>query len=260
MSTPSDVGQTESADSSSDHDAPDDGAEKTGLPARFVEPEVPPPLPRYSSVPREVNEALRGIVNRYELRTGAALPHSIAVTSALAGEGVTTISQSLATLIAHELGRLTCWVDFSWLAGGDDNSADPDRPSLADLLANGSSIANAFQAQPGLPELIVLQPGPVPERERTAILRSPEFGRLLSLLIDEFDHIVFDTPPVLSHNNALTLLRLADTSLFVVKHRSTSITQLRRAVESTQPTPTLGAVLNGYQSKIPTRLQLLLGG
>src|SRR5262245_41056966 len=49
---------------------------------------------RYDEIPRDLADALRSVLNRYELRSGD-IPKSIAVTSALPGEGVTTVAQAL---------------------------------------------------------------------------------------------------------------------------------------------------------------------
>lgn len=254
-SHPSDGAEFDAARDSSDGISGD-----SLLPVVATAPTAPPsPLPKYEDIPAEMTEALRAVVNRYELRSGEPLPTSIAVTSALPGEGVTTMSQSLATLIAQEMGRFVCWVDCGWLTAGADVAAS-GRPDLLDLLDDQSQIHSAFQTTPELPQLISLSPGPVPENKRNLIVRSPAFERLLQILTEEFDHVVFDLPPVLSNANALAMLRQADASLFVVRHRATTVAQVQRAMESTQPTPNLGVVLNRFRSSIPRRLRRLLDG
>jgi Mrp family chromosome partitioning ATPase len=213
---------------------------------------------RYDEIPAPLGEALRSIINRHELRTGSPIPKSIAVTASLAGEGATLVSQSLATLIAQEMGQFVCWVDCDWLSGGSSARAK-DRPSIIDILADQSRILSAFQASTDLPQLMSLSPGPVPEAKRNMIVRSPEFERLLAILAEEFDHVIFDVPPVLAHANGLALLRRADASLLVVRHRSTTMTQAHRTIDATRPTENLGVILNRYHSSIPNRLKRLLG-
>jgi Mrp family chromosome partitioning ATPase len=218
------------------------------------------PLPRYDDIPFELAEALRSIVNRHELRTGASLPNSIAVTSPLPGDGVTTVSQALATLVAQEMGRFVCWVDCGWLAqrADADHTDVPDGPDLLDLLADQSLIQSAFQSTAELPNLISLAPGPVPESKRNLIVRSPAFERLLEILADEFEHVIFDLPPILSNANAMAMLRQADASLIVVRQRAATVGQVQRAIDSARPTPNLGVVLNRYRTRIPRRLRRLL--
>lgn len=214
---------------------------------------------RYDDIPQELAEAIRTVVNRYELRHDERLPTTIAVTSALHGEGVTLTSQALSTLVAQETGQYVCWVDCSWLASDQAAESTNGRPGLIEILADRAKILSAFQSAPDLPQLMSLNPGPVPESKRNMIVRSPEFDQLLDVLTSEFDHVVFDIPPVLNNANGLALVRRSDASLFVVRHRSTSIRQFRRALDATQPTPNLGVVLNKFKTSIPRRLRTLLG-
>jgi hypothetical protein len=64
------------------------------LPAVAVEPETDSSILRYRDIPPELADAVREIINRYELRTRERVPKSIAVTSAMRGEGVTTVSHA----------------------------------------------------------------------------------------------------------------------------------------------------------------------
>lgn len=214
---------------------------------------------RYDEIPGALAEALRRIVNRHELRSNERLPESISVTAALRGEGTTTVSQALSTLIAQEMGRYVCWVDCSWLAGDRPAAPADGRPGLIDILADRSKVLSAFRAAPDLPQLITLSPGHVEESKRNMIARSPEFDQLLDVLTAEFDHVIFDIPPVLQNANGLALVRRSDASLLVVRQRSTSMSQFENALEATMPTPNLGVVLNRYSSSIPRRLRRLLG-
>ena len=238
---------------------PDDALDTDAgqLPARVEDAGVGPML-MYDEIPSGLAEGLRRIVNRHELRRDEHLPTSISVTAALRGEGTTTVSQALSTLIAQEMGRYVCWVDCSWLAGDRPAEAPDGRPGLIEILADRSKVLSAFQAVPGLPQLITLRPGYVEDSKRNMIARSPEFDQLLDVLTAEFDHVIFDIPPVLQNANGLALVRRSDASLLVTRQRSTSIAQFEQALDATLPTPNLGVVLNQYRTSIPRRLRRLL--
>lgn len=214
-------------------------------------------MARYDDIPTELAEAIRSVLNRNELRAGS-LPKAIVVASAVKGEGVTTVSQALATILAQETGQFVCWVDCSWLAD-DAGTPSPDRPNLIDMLADNSRLGGAFQASPELPSLVSLSPGPVPAADRNKIARSPEFEDLLEVLRLEFDHVIFDVPPLLAYANSLAIVRLADASLLVVRHRVSSRSQIRRAVEAMEPTSNIGVILNQYRTRIPSGIRRLLG-
>lgn len=214
---------------------------------------------RHTELPPQLAEALRAIVNRYELREQAPLPSTIAVTAALSGEGVTTISQALATIIAHEMDSLVCWVDCSWLSTAPPPPYTVNRPSLVDILEEPSSIMSALQSSPECPRLMCLTVGPIAAARRNTIVRSAEFQQLLSGLGQEFDHVILDVPPVVAHSSGLALLQRSDASLLVVRHRSTTTSQFRAVVEATQPTPNLGVVLNRFRTRIPGFIRHMLG-
>lgn len=228
-------------------------------------PDVPRPpavdigMLRYDEIPPALAEVIRSMINRYELRQNQSFASTIAVTGPLRGEGVTTVSQAMATVLAHETGRTVCWVDCSWLSPDHADRDGFSRPSLVDILADRTNILSAFQASPENPNLITLQAGPVPESKRNRIARSPEFDRLLDVLTEEFDHVIFDIPSVLEHASGLTLVRRADVSLLVVRHRSSTVTQVEKALEATQPTPNLGVIVNRRRTSIPRRLRRILG-
>ncbi len=212
---------------------------------------------RYETIPGEIAEAIRSLLNRQELRSGP-IPRTIVVASPHEGEGATTVSQSLAAILAQESGKFTCWVDCSWLTA---DAADPDdeRPNLASMLADNNRLGAAFRSAPDLPQLVSLSPGAVPEADRNKIVRSPEFEDLIDLLCEEFDHVVFDVPPLLSNASSLAIVRLADSSLLVTKQRHTSISHVRRALGAMESTRNLGVILNQYRTYIPSGIRRLLG-
>ena len=86
-----------------------------------------------------------------------------------------------------------------------------------------------------------------------------EFEDLIDLLCEEFDHVVFDVPPLLSNASSLAIVRLADSSLLVTKQRHTSISHVRRALGAMESTRNLGVILNQYRTYIPSGIRRLLG-
>ena len=81
-----------------------------------------------------------------------------------------------------------------------------------------------------IPNLRVLPAGPV-ALNPSEMLASPRMRDLLNILEPEFDHIIIDTPPVLSVTDACLLSALADSTLFVIRAGVTSRAALRRAYE-----------------------------
>ena len=218
-------------------------------------------MPKYlqfQSVPQELLAPLRSIVNRYELRSGQQLPSPIAVTSPGPDAGTTMVSQALATLLAHELGKFVLWMDCRWLSAGAPY--DPDQPSdLLQILADGRKLPAALHSTPDLPQLNRLSVGNVPSGQRHMIVRSNEFEQLLAILAKEFDYLIMDTPPLLGSGDGLPLLRRSGGYVMVARHRTVSVAEVRQATELASPTPNVGTVLTDYRSRIPRGLRRLMG-
>jgi Mrp family chromosome partitioning ATPase len=87
------------------------------------------------------------------------------------------------------------------------------------------------------------------------LARSPQLPLALAALDGEFDHIVFDLPPILGGSDALAMVRHADAYLMVVQHGSTPVEQVRAAAEELRAVPSLGVVINQYSTRIPKVLR-----
>ena len=215
---------------------------------------------QYHEIPFQLSSPIRTFLNRYELSTGTALPRSITVTSAVAGEGTTMVSQALSTVIAVEQVRTLCWFDCSWLAAGPSARAEQDaRPNLVDMFRDQSSLLDAMKQSREIPQLTALRPGPVPTEHRHRIAFSREFEELVMFLEEQFEHVVFDVPPLLDGGEGLPLLRHSDGYVLVVKQRSTTHAQVRKAIEMAAPTPNVGVFLTNYTTKTPAAIQRLIG-
>lgn len=214
------------------------------------------PFPTYDELDPRLADAVRSIVNQHELDV-ESLPKSIAVISGLAGEGVTTIARTLSLLIAHEMGASVCLVDCSWMV--DTGVRTEDEPAgMFELMTDRCTIDQALRATGGEPKLMSLGPGNVPPNRRHVLARSAQFERLIDLLCEELDHVVFDTPPMLQGAAGLSVLRHADSHVLVVRNGITTIPQVRAVVEKVDTVPQLGMILNQYRSSVPDRLQRLI--
>jgi Mrp family chromosome partitioning ATPase len=215
-----------------------------------------PPSPLHLSglldqFPAPLVESLRYLVSRFQLGQNIELPTRLGVVSALHGEGVTTVSRTLAAVIANDLDVPVCWVDLSWPSARSPSAAETNgADGVYEVLTGGMELAAALRKTVD-PRLVILPAGRVPEAQREALARSPLLATLIDHLEKQFDCVVFDMPPILAGSAGLGLIRHTDSYLLVVRHGVTTAHQLRAVADELRSVRSIGVVLNRYKSRIP---------
>lgn len=174
---------------------------------------------------------------------------SILITSAIGGEGKTTLAAQLAGRCANA-GLLTALVD-----------ADLRRPSLSDLLEvpEGPGLADvlAGEASPEQAMVVIgnaggfhLLPAGATGRDPSRLLHGEPLGHLIARLRSTFDIVIVDAPPVLAVPDALLLGRWTDGAVLAVRHDTSRFPLVERAHRrlSSVGIPVLGAVVNGCRT------------
>lgn len=166
--------------------------------------------------------------------TFAARDHSnqvLVVTSALAGDGKTTTAANLAVTLAQQ-GVRTLLVDADLRKGILHNLFSVKRePGLTQILVGQASVASSLQVIPlgeeGQP-LNLLTSGRLPPNP-AELLGSERMRSLLEELRQQFDMIVFDTPPLTMVTDAAVLGTLADSTILVARAGTTDKRALQHA-------------------------------
>lgn len=223
---------------------------------------VVPPLPaltgsrglrRRGDDRRRVEEFVQSLDHlRVALCAGAAdgePNRSILITSAIGGEGKTTLAAQLAGRCANA-GLLTLLVD-----------ADLRRPSLGDLLEvpEGPGLADvlAGEAAPEQAMVVIgnaggfhLLPAGATGRDPSRLLHGEPLGHLIARLRSTFDIVIVDAPPVLAVPDALLLGRWTDGAVLAVRHDTSRFPLVERAHRrlASVGIPVLGAVVNGCRT------------
>lgn len=175
---------------------------------------------------------------------------TMAVTSPIPACGKTMVSINLAMSIAHHTDKTAMLVDF-----------DLRRPSvgkylgltsgttLNDVLAGNASISESL-VNPELDRLVIL-PTAIPVKHSSEVLSSRKVTKLITEFRERYAEriVIFDLPPLLGTDDAMTMLSQVDCVLVVVGNGMVSKTDLEESMRYIDQDKLLGTILN--KAKIP---------
>lgn len=193
-------------------------------------------------------EAYRQLRTNIQFASVDEKPRTIVITSALAGEGKSSVAGNLAMTLS-QVGMRVCLID-----------GDLRRPSVADyfglvgeaglttVLIGRAELADVLQ--PIAPGLVAITSGAIPPNP-SELLASDRTAALLRELAATYDIVIIDAPPILPVADAAVLAGAADAVLYVVRVGKTSKHQLEVAVRGLKQVNAriLGVVLNMAPSK-----------
>ncbi len=243
---------------------PEDIERAYGLPLLAVLPHSPSPTPvenGMATVHPVFRESFRSLRTNIEL---ANLDHPakvILVSSAIPGEGKSTVARNLA-IAFRETGKRVVVVEADLRRPAMSSSfAHEPGPGLTEVLTSEATLDEVMLwvpvAVPGLETIDSMTPHPIPDTNGSsngdpaaehagtvalllsgsrpanppAVLASEQVVRLLDQLQLQFDIVIIDSAPLLSVTDSVPLLRYADSTLLVSRLGVTSRDTSRRLVE-----------------------------
>jgi len=169
---------------------------------------------------------------------------TIVVTSSGAEEGKSTTTSNLATVYAQQgLNVLLIDADLRKPTGHYTFRLE-NHIGLTNVLTRQSTLAQAVQ-ESEIPHLSVLTSGPIPPNP-SELLASAQMAELLKEMKQQFDMIIFDTPPILAVADAQILANQVDGTILVVSSGKTEKDAALKSKEllSNAQGKLLGVVLN----------------
>lgn len=175
---------------------------------------------------------------------------TLAVTSPTPGCGKTIVAINLAMSIAHHTGKTAMLADFDLRKPAIAKSLGlPPGKSLNDVLDGGATLAEAL-VNPGLHKLVVL-PTSKPVPKSAEMLSSRKVESLIQDMRNRYEEriVIFDLPPLLVADDALTVLPRVDCALMVVGNGMVSRAEMEESLHHLHATNLVGTVLNKAEAR-----------
>ena len=192
-------------------------------------------------------EAYRSLCSVILLSSVNDPPKVLVVTSAMPGEGKSTVTCNLARALAQRRKRVLL-VDADLRCSSIH--AHGASPALNPKFGESAAVYQRHQPFADLPNLTVVSAGSRPSGP-AEILASTEMQELMAKWRTEYDHVIVDTPPVLPFADALIMSALADGVILVARSEVSRINALLRArnVLARTGANVIGFVLNAARRR-----------
>ncbi|MDR2999346.1 MAG: polysaccharide biosynthesis tyrosine autokinase [Microbacterium sp.] len=194
-----------------------------------------------------IRESLRMLRTNLQFMDVDHPPRTIVVTSALPGEGKSTMASNLAGALSAA-GQKVVLIDGDLrrptIAATMGVTADI---GLTDVLAGRVRLADVLHRVPEMPNLVMLGAGTLPHNP-SELLGS---DRMHELLTDLSQHaiVIVDAPPLLSVTDAAVLTHRADGALIVASVGKTTYDLVDKAIDALEKIH--GRVLGIVLNKVP---------
>ncbi|MDZ8079541.1 MAG: polysaccharide biosynthesis tyrosine autokinase [Nostoc sp. DcaGUA01] len=205
----------------------------------------------HSSYRTKFLEALRVLYTNVQLLSGDRSITSIIITSAMVGDGKSTIAFHLAQ-VATDMGQRVLLVDADLRQPNIHNLSNLNNSrGLSSLISTNAPMSDAIRELPSMNQLSVITAGPI-SSDPTKLLSSEKMKQLMTDFHNTFDLVIYDAPPLLELADVSLLAPHTDGMLLVVRIDKTDSSMIKQTLEhlKTYRMNVLGMVSNGHKSNI----------
>ena len=197
------------------------------------------------------SESLRGVRSAVILGGQTGTKQVLVMTSAVPGDGKTTVTVNFAATLAIA-GHRVLLVDADLRRGETHNFFGHSREiGFSEILLGQLHWTDVVQ-QTEIKTLQVIHSGKLPHNPGELLI-SPITKEFISEVRKSYDYVLFDCPPLTAIDDTFSLVGLADGLLFIVRSGQTSMRFARNALMAVRQrgAPILGIILNGIHTDNP---------
>ncbi|MBJ8445332.1 polysaccharide biosynthesis tyrosine autokinase [Acinetobacter bereziniae] len=194
-------------------------------------------------------ESLRSIRTTIHFALNNAKNNIIAISGPAPEIGKSFISTNLAAIFAQG-NKKVLLIDADIRRGYLHKYFDHDTaPGLTEYLTNQSALEQCIVHSSTVSHLDFLPRGKN-QGNAAEMLSSPRFSELLSLLSQQYDHIIIDTPPILAVTDGIIISQFAGVNLVVARYAKTQMKELELTVNRFEQAGSKvnGIILNDVQA------------
>ncbi|MDW3194138.1 MAG: polysaccharide biosynthesis tyrosine autokinase [Cytophagales bacterium] len=198
-----------------------------------------------------LSESLRTIRTNMDFLNVDKEAKTVTITSTISGEGKTFVAVNLGAIIAST-NKKVCIIDLDLRKPKVHMAFEQEaRPYGSSTYLIGKSKFEDCIETTAVENLFYFPAGPTPPNPSELVL-SDKFDEFLQRLKEEFDFIIFDTPPVGLVTDAILVMKKTDLQFYVVKSQysrrafTRTITDLVRVNKFSSLTVIFNGVKSGY--------------
>jgi chain length determinant protein tyrosine kinase EpsG len=197
----------------------------------------------------EQAEAFRELRSRLLIEVMRDGPRcALAVLSPDAGDGKTYLAANLAVSFS-QLGERTLLMDADVRTPRLHHvlGIKPNGVGLSSVLAGFSDAGALVHEVPALPHLYFVPAGPIPPNP-VELMQRPRFGQLVRGLLEEFDHVIVDTPAAIRGPDARVIAARCGAALVVARKSRSRLAPLEGLLSALArgPAQIAGVVMNEH--------------
>lgn len=224
---------------------------RLGLPLLGTVPKVEDQAPRDALLDRKssIVDAYLAIQTNLAFTTEHGLPRSLSITSTRPAEGKSTSALAIATTLARAQRRVV-------LIDGDMRSPSvhhlgevPNDRGLSNFLAGQDEIEPLLFRIEDL-NLTAMTAGPIPPNA-AELLTGNRLSLLIERLLQSYDHVVVDSPPVMGLADAPLIASKVEGVIYVVESHGIRMTMVKTALSrlASANAHIVGGVLTKFEAR-----------